>query len=369
MQFITTKENLGQAANIVQRAVSPQTPVPILACLFLEATSNTLQVTATDLDFGISTVLPITTVSEGAVALPARYVTNLLNKLPNLDINITTDLATNSTTFAYGENSEMVLNGYPAEEFPKFPDLPEQPVLKIKQNVFKNMLKKVLFAVDHDERRPIFTGLSISINETGELVMVGTDTRKLAVCKEHLDQPPDKTISMIVPGKNLNELYKILEDVDDYFYLYLSENRIFFVLDKIKVMSRLIAGQYPDYRIVVPDHFQCEIKARVSALLETAERASLLIDAKRNVFSVNFHSQGLTTYFYTESGRIREELRADFTGEPIDVGFNVRLFIDLLKAIDTEEVIIKLSGRKTPALFLPVGQEDYFSLLVPAVAG
>jgi DNA polymerase-3 subunit beta len=367
MQFIAPRSDLNTVTQIAQRAISLRSPLPILSCLYFETSDNILTVTATDLEFGIRCTLPVTTLLEGSAALPAKYVTSLLNKLPDIDINVCCDVSNNNTSFTYGD-SELVLNGYPADEFPRFPDLPQTPALKIKQNVFKRMLKRVLFAVSNDERRPIFTGVHIRLNEKGVLSMVATDTRKLAVCEENLEIPRDRLINVIVPGKTLNELYKLIDAVDDEFDLYLTENQIFFVIGNTCLMTRLIAGQYPDYQVVIPARYECEVKAPLNDLLEAAERASLLIDTKRNVFNISFQPQGLMIYFYTESGRIREELMADFSGNPIDVGFNVRLFIELLRSMDSENVIIKLSGRESPALFLPVDQESYFSLLVPAVA-
>lgn len=366
MQFTAHRSDLATASQITQRAISLRSPVPSLSCLFFETSDNMLAITATDLEFAIRCTLPVTTLQNGSTLLPAKYVTSLLNKLPDIDIVVSSDTTSNNTSFIYGD-SELVLNSYPMDEFPRFPDLPGLPALKLNQSMFKRMLKRVLFAVSSDERRPIFTGVHIQLNDEGVLSMVATDTRKLAVAEEKLENTAGDTINVIVPGKTLNELYKLMDMIDDDFEIYLTENQIFFVIGNITVMSRLIAGQYPDYRVVIPARYECEVKTAIIDLLEAAERASLLIDTKRNVFNVSFHPQGLLIHFFTESGRIREELRAEFSGEPIDVGFNVRLFIDLLRSMDADDVIIKISGRESPALFLPVDQKGYFSLLVPAV--
>lgn len=367
MHFRILKDSLNELTQISLRAVSQRNPLPILSCLLFETSDNNLTITATDLEFGIRCNVPVDTVVEGSAALPGKYVASLSTRLPEANIEVFTDMSTNTTTFSYLD-SEMVLHGFPAEEFPKFPALPEQPSFSIGQDIFKTMLKRVLFAVAYDEHRPVFNGINIKISEDGILSMSATDTRKLAVCEERVEQLTGRVINIIVPGKTLGELFKILEPVEEKFNVYVTENKVFFEIHNICLMSRLIAGQYPDYRIVIPNNFVCEARAPVDKLLDAAERALLLVSTMRNVFNIKFQPGDLMVYFNSESGRIREEIGAEFTGEPLDVGFNVKFFIDLLRAMDTEEVIIKLSGYNSPALFKPVNGENYFSILVPAVA-
>ncbi|WP_051273499.1 DNA polymerase III subunit beta [Desulfotruncus alcoholivorax] len=367
MHFSINRDQLSYAINIVQRAVSNRNPMPIFSCVHLETIGNILNVTATDLEFGIRCSLQVDSLLDGAAALPSKYVSSLMTKLPVGNIDVKCDISSNTTTFNYG-NSEMVLNGFPAEEFPLFPELPNKPTLRLNQNIFKRMLKRVLFAVSNDERRPVFTGVNITVDEDGTLSMVATDIRKLAVSQEKAVDSNGQIINIIVPGKTLNEVFKIIDAVDDYFEIYLTDNKVFFTVNNICIMSRLITGQFPNYRIVIPSNFVCELKSKVSDLLDAAERASLLIDTRRNVFNIRFQPEQLLLYFYTESGRIREEITTAFSGDPMDVGFNIRFFIDLLRSMDTEEVNIKISGHESPAIFEPVGDQSYFSILVPAVA-
>lgn len=367
MHFTAPKSELNNLTQITLRAVSQRNPLPILSCLHFETAENKLTITATDLEFGIRCTMPVETVVEGTAALPGKYVGSVFTRLPESNINVITDLTTNTTTFSYLE-SEMALHGFPAEEFPRFPTLPEQPSFTIGQDVFRVMLKRVMFAVAFDEHRPVFNGINIKISEDGILSMVATDTRKLAVCEEKIEELAGRVINIIVPGKTLNELFKILEPVEEKFKIFVTENKVFFEIGSICLMSRLIAGQYPDYRIVIPKNHLCEVKAPVNALIEAAERAMLLVSARRNVFNIKFQPGELLVYFNSESGRIREEIWAEFSGNPVDVGFNVKFFIDLLRAMDAEEVFIKLSGHDSPALFKPVDDENYFSILVPAIA-
>ncbi len=367
MRFSAQRDVLNTAAQITQRAVAQRSPMPVLSCLLFETSGNTLTVTATDLQFGIRCTVPVNTMEEGAAALPYRHVSSLFSRLPEMEIDVRSDPSDNTIIFTYGE-SELVLNGYPAEEFPNFPVLPQHAVLKIKQSTFKDMLKKVLFAVASDEHRPVFTGVHMQVNEAGTLTLVATDTRKLAVCEAKLELPADRVINVIVPGKTLNELYKLIEAVEAEIEIYITENQVFFVINNICIMSRLIAGKFPDYKIVLPSRYVCEIKAAVNDLIEAAERVSLLVDPKRNVFNIHFQNNSLIFYFFTGTGRIREEITAELSGEPIDVGFNVRFFLELLRSMDSEEVIIQLSGRDSPAMFKPAGDDSYFSILVPAIA-
>ena len=367
MHFTAFKNDLNSITQIALRAVSQRNPLPVLSCLLFESQENSLTVTATDLEFGICCTMPVETLVNGAAALPGKYVSSFFARLPETNIDVITDLSTNATTFSYG-NSEMVLHGFPTEEFPRFPAMPEQPSFSIGQEVYKKMLSRVLFAVAYDEHRPVFNGVNIRISAEGILSMVATDTRKLAFCEEKVDHLAGQIINVIVPGKTLIELFKILENTEEEFSIYITENKIFFQIGSVCLMSRLIAGQYPDYNIVIPGEYICEVKAPVEDLINAAERAMLLISTRRTVFNIKFQPGTLMVYFNSESGRIREEIGADFSGTDIDVGFNVKFFIDLLKAMDTDEVIIKLSGDDSPALFKPVGRDDCFSILVPAIS-
>lgn len=367
MQFIAPRENLNTLVQIAQKTIAQRSPLPLLSCLHFECKDNMLYLSSTDLEFGIRCTMPVTTVVDGTAAIPAKYVTSLFSRLPDIDIDIKCDISNNTTKFTYGE-SEVVLNGYPADEFPIFPSLPDKPTLTMKQGKFKDMIKHVIYAISTEEHRPVFTGVNIQTSQDGKLSMVTTDTRRLALCVEDLETPLEQAINIIVPGKTLNELAKILDSADDDLNIYITENKVFFIVDSICLMSRLIAGQFPDYKIVIPETYNCEVRTPVSQLIDAAERASLLVNTKRNVFNINFKPNGIMIYFYTETGRIREEIEADFKGEPLDTGFNVRFFIEVLKSIDSDEVIIKLSGQDSPALFKPVGDDRYFSILVPAVS-
>lgn len=367
MHFKSQKADLNLVTQIAQKAVSNRNPLPILSCLLLEAADNTFTVTATDLEMGIRCSVPAETVVEGSTALPAKMLASLISRLPDGEIGIETDVATNTTSFNYGV-SNLTLNGFPAEEYPQFPSMPENPILKIQQNTFKKLLKRVLFALEEDNQRPIFNGANLNIDENGKMTMVATDTRRLAVCEETLEAAPDQPVNIIVPARALNEFSKLIEFTEDKFEVYLTENQVFFVVGDICMMSRLIMGQYPDYSVVLPQKFICEVKAPVSKIMETAERASLLANTRHNVLSASFQPEGLNISFNTESGRIQEKVPVDFlSGESLMLGLNVKLLIDQLKAVETEQVTIKVSGPKTPALFQPENLDGYFSILVPAM--
>lgn len=368
MKFKAQKDELAAVIQTVQRTTTNRTPLPVLTGIHLEAADNRLTATSTDLEMGIQCTIPVTVEEEGATVIPAKTLTGLISRLPETEISVSTDHST-VTSFTYG-NSSFDLNGFPVDEFPKFPAMPDNPVLRIKQGKFKKLLKQVLFAVSTDSARPIFTGVHLRITEEGQLSMVATDTRRLAVCEERLDTCPDRPVDIVVPGKTLNEFSRLLDSEENEFEVFITENQVFFRLENTCIMSRLIAGQYPNYGSVVPREYRCEVKAPVEALMEAAERAALLADVKRNVFSAFIQPEGILFAFEAETGRVHEEVRdIEFNGEPIQLGLNVKLFVEQLKAAaEAERVTIKLSGAQSPALFQPEGAEGYFSLLVPAVA-
>ena len=365
MHFIAAHEQLNSLMQITQKTISQRSPMPILSCVHFECKNNYLFLSSTDLEYGIRCSMPITSIVDGSAAIPAKYLTGIFAKLPDIDIHIKGNIANNTTTLIYGD-SEIVLNGYPAEEFPLFPSFPEEPSFAVQQGQFKNLIKKVIFAVSSEDQRPIFTGINILVSPDGVITMLATDIRRLAYAKDKLINPPKEPINIIVPSKAMQELYKILDNTEDTFNIYIADNKVFFVMDNICLMSRLIAGTFPDYKLIIPEKYVCETKASVNSLLEAAERISMLVDSKRNVFSISLKPNNMVIFFFTETGRIREEVSADLQGEPIDIGYNVRFFIDALKSIDDEEVLIKISGSNSQSLIMAPGEDNYFNVLVPA---
>lgn len=363
MRFTTTKSNLVYAIQTVQRAISPRSPMPVLSGILFHAAADQLTATATDLDLTIECMVPVTVEEPGALVLPARFIGELARRLPDVPIEFKTSSRATTATINYGQ-SQSSIHGFSPEQFPDIPRAPEKPLLQIGAELLKDALRQVIFASSTDETRPIFTGVLFEVQNDG-LTLVATDTHRLAWRKVPLTA--EEPINVIVPGKTFNELIKIAGGGEENIIsVSLAENRIFFAGPGILISSRMIAGSFPPYRQVIPEEFCTVVHAVTRELLEATERASLLINEGVPVVHFNLRQEACILSVHTETGWIREELNMQMEGEAMEISFNHRYLSDALRAVNSEKVIINLTGPLSAAVIRCPENEHYLSLLLPA---
>ncbi|MCF8010172.1 MAG: DNA polymerase III subunit beta [Clostridiales bacterium] len=364
MNFTVATEKLLTALQTVSGMVSSRAPLPILSGIFFQIENNSLYITATDMNQGILTSIPVNVKYPGKAVLPAKQVIELLRRLPDIEIEVENNSENNITTIKY-MNSELNLHGFPPDEYPMLPDLTEENSISVSQNLFKKMLKQVLHAVAIEEHRPIFTGVLLEIMEN-KLTLVATDTHRLSLRTTTLEYNFESIINAVVPGKTLNELVKLLNKEESKINIYITENQIFFLLENIKIVSRLLKGNFPNYKIAIPENIASEIKLNKSEFLNAVDRALLL--SNPTMQKVNIHAQNniLNIYLNSDKGAIREDINIVNSGKDLKVGFNGRYLKDALKSMENEEIYFQLTGPTTPALLKPIDSNEYLSLLVPA---
>jgi len=363
MNFISNREDLLFAVQTVQRAVSPKNPLPILSGIKFETEGDLLIVSATDLEIGIKCSVKAEILENGSAVLPARYITELIRRLPDVPVFIKSDSLTGSVTVNYGR-SETVINGFPVEEFPDL-QIPAYEVgFDISEDILKEVIRQVVFAAGTDENRPVFTGVLLEINE-GEMQMVATDTHRLAWRKLKLKDCGGIYINVIVPGKTLNELGRIIGQREKLVRVTLNDNQIFFDMGNVCLVSRLISGKYPSFHHVIPQEPVCRVRLKTRELAESAERAALLIPESTPVIKLFLEDDTLVISVSTAAGRVYEEIPVYQEGEPVQVAFNARYLIEILKVIECDEIDIEFSGPLSPGIIRPAGDKDYLYLLLP----
>ncbi|BAF58183.1 DNA polymerase sliding clamp subunit [Pelotomaculum thermopropionicum SI] len=364
MKIISDRENLFNALQVVQRAVSVKNPLPILSGIKFEAEDDRLFLTATDLEMGIRCSITAEVLQPGAAVLPARYITELIRKLPDQPFLIESDQDTGHVTIRYA-SSEASMNCFQADEYPEFP-VPEGKIeFTVPADTVREVIRQVIFAVGSDENRPVFTGVLFEVRE-GQVQVVATDTHRLAWRKFDLEERiSGADINLIIPGRSLNELARIAGGQDGRVKVTAAESQVLFTVGETSLITRLIGGNFPNYRQVIPQEFVSRIRAKTKDLAEATERASLLskdgapavrLDAGGNVMVVTANS---------EVGRVREELAVQQEGEPVQIAFNARYLSDVLKVVGSEEIDIEFTGPLSPGVIRPVGSTDYLSLLLP----
>ncbi len=363
MKFACDKENLLTAVQIVQRAVSLKNPLPILGGIKFETENERVVLSATDLEMGIRCSFNAEITESGSSVLPAKVISELIRRLPDLPIFIESDSLTGSTTVKYGQ-SEASINGYPVEEFPDFP-MPESEIKFILPGaVLKDMVRQVVYAAATDENRPVFTGVLLEAGG-GEMSMVATDTHRLAWRKINLEEYQDLNINLIIPGKTLNELVKISGSAEQNIQITVTENQVLFNNGDVCLISRLIGGQFPNYRQVIPGEYISRIRVSTRELAEATERAALLTRDGSPIIRLKISDNTLVVSVNTEAGRVREEIPIYQEGEPLQFAFNARYLSDALKMIGSEDVNIEFTGPLSPGILRPVSDIEYLSLLLP----
>ncbi|SHK53307.1 DNA polymerase III subunit beta [Desulforamulus aeronauticus] len=361
MKIICTRQNLIQGVSTSQRAVSTKNPLPILSGILLTATNNQLELKGTDLEMGIQCIIPCTVQEEGSIVLPAKYLGEIVRRLPDTPIQIETQEGVN-VVIRYGQ-SEITINGFSAEEFPGFPNPQGKNSIIIAEEDLKEHLRQILFATSPDENRPVFTGVLLEAAE-GTIKLVATDTHRLALKEINASSELQET-NVIIPGKTLNELARVIGAADKNVTISIGDNQIIFGMEDTLFISRLIDGQFPNYRQVVPQGYKTRIRLKTKELLEAVERASLLARVGTQIIRLSIEEEKIIITANTEVGRIHEEVAVYLQGDTMQIAFNALYLIDALRAIGSDDIYLDLSGPLSPGILRPVEGDDYLSLVLP----
>jgi len=373
LKFVSNKNNMLLGVTIVQKAVSSKNTIPILGCVYLEATiDNTLILRTSDLEISIEQVIPVETIAPGKAVLPAKYFIDIVRHLPEMDIIF--ELTGESLLISY-EKSRMVINTYPIDEFPNLPIVNKIASFTLNPSTFKKAVKQASIALSIDNNRPIFTGMLLEYKGENNLTVVSTDTHRLAY---HIEKVKDveldsevNSVEIIVPGKVLIEVSRLLESDSMINLIIGKNNQVVFKFSTTSIYSRLILGQFPNYRQVMPSSFKSEALINTKELLHSLERAALLIredEIKKRPSNVklNFQEDSLTIDSYAqEVGNIHEEINIQLTGEELNISFNARYLLDALKVIDDEKLSFKFTGSLSPAIIEPATGDGFIYLILP----
>ncbi len=362
MKFLINKEKLHYAIQNVQRAISPRSPLPILTGILFSCSEGLLKLSATDMEFSINCLVPASVSEPGSLVIPAKYISDFSKKLPDVPIEFETVGGGTLATIRYGQ-SELNINGYNADDFPSF-QVPEGDfTFTLKAEEFRNIIKKVSYALSTDDARPVFTGVLLEI-EGLNAIMVATDTFRMAMNKFKLESEHRDLINVIVPGKTINETVRVMGSCNEV-KITLSSNHIMLETEDTVIKSKLIPGRFPSYRQVIPETFSCTVNASIKEMLDAADRASLIAGERNSLILFQTRSNGVVISVRSENGWIREDIPALVEGEELDVLFNVRYLCDVLRTCE-EDISMKLTGTYTPTLINSPGDSQYLSIIVPA---
>lgn len=363
MKFKIKKDVLVSGIQAVQNVISSKSALPILSNVLLEAYQDSIRLTATDLDIGISCVLPVNTSEPGLITIPAKKLGEIVKELPSESISISTKK--NNMVTIDTDTCQFKIVGLSSEEFPKLPEFKDREVIKIDQGVLKEMLNLTSFAVSFDETRYILNGILFKI-EKGNINLVATDGKRLAVIDKKINQGTDKDIKTIVPIKTIHELIRNLKD-DGELSLVINNNQALFDLGNIVIISRLIEGEFPDYKQVVPGVSENKMFVERAEFLLAVKRAALLSTPDYQAIKFEMFKDKLVVSKTTpDVGESREELRIEYKGKELVIGFNPNYLLDVLKNLKEEKICLEVSDSDKPAV---VRVDGYTYVVLPMRLG
>jgi DNA polymerase III subunit beta len=352
MNLTIAKEQILTGLQAVQNVVSTRTTLPILSNVLVRATEGKVEFTATDLDVTISCSVEATVKKAGATTIPVKKFFGIIRELTSPEIEIETD-DKNVTSIRAG-SSFFKIRGLAAEEFPPLPKFKEDKRVTIPQEKFRGMLKKTSFAISTDESRYVLNGIFLSLKDH-KITMVATDGRRLALVDEEAEISDKSQGEFIVPAKAVNELGRLLGDkgnVDVNF----SDNQASFTLQNEKspgvlIVTKLIEGNYPNYRQVIPAETKERIALPREEFLHALRRAEIMTSDKQNSVKLAFGKNQLAiTANSPDVGEAREGMAVNYKGKDLAIAFNPAYLIDPLNALSNDEVFIELIDELSPGV-------------------
>ena len=370
MKFTIARNTFIKKLNAVQRAISSKTTIPILTGLKIEAEEDRLILTGSNTDISIETTIStndeeahLNIESTGAVVLTARFFGDIVKKLP--DNTMLLEVKDGFQTTITSGASEFKINGLDANNFPHLPEVDSQTTITLKADVFSEMINETVIAVSNQESRPILTGIHFTI-EGNKLSAVATDSHRLSQRVINLPEPIKMPEDIIIPGKSLLELSRMLDDEIDTITLQISENQALFTF-----YSRLLEGLYPDTSRLIPKESSTEMEFEAPELLASIERASLLSHAGRNnvvKLTINAaNKQAIISGDSPEVGNVEEEVvTKDIVGEDLEISFNPDYLKDALRSFGHTSIKMAFTSALRPFTLVPTeDQENFIQLITP----
>jgi DNA polymerase-3 subunit beta len=383
MKIICSQESLLHGIQTVQKGISSRIGLPIYNGILFEANEdNKVHLFATDLEIGIDCYIPAQVIETGSTVIPSRIISELIKKFPEGKIEI--ECKDNNITTVKENNSNYKILGFSAEEFSNFPEIKMRAKIKLNQKLLKEAIQQVIFAASRDENRTFLNGALFKIIDN-KIEVVTTDSHRLSlknIKPIKIESLLTEGVEVIIPYRALSELSRLLLDNKEVFIeVRIGEKQILFILfpdgqkNSIRIYSRLIEGQFPDYHQIIPDSFKTEIKVNTKDFMDKMERISLFVREDLNTVKMEAinktgdqKEERCEIILKAESpstGEASEKIFCLKKGEDITITFNTNYILDVLKIIKKESTVIKLNDPLNPVIITPDEDKNYTYILMP----
>lgn len=362
MKFTCNTHDLSESCGNVQRVVSSKGTIPATEGILIRAYKSGLTLTGYDLEVGMHTSLDAQVAEEGSIILNARLLCDILRRLPGETVTLEAD-DRQLTTIRCGE-AEYSLVGIDADEFPELPNVSDGFPVVLPRNVLKNMIRQTIFAVAVNDTKAVHNGVKFEVEE-GCLKLIAVDGFRLAVRREAIDYRGEE-LSFVVPAKTLSEVTKLLDDTDEPASMAIGKRHIIFEVGSYSVISRLLEGEFLDYRAAIPTQNATTVHVNTRLLTDSIERTSLLIvDRMKSPVRCVIDDNQIKISSITSLGSANDRINAEIEGKRIEIGFNSRYLLEALKVVDADEVRLELNSPISPILVLPTEGDHFLFLVLP----
>ncbi len=361
MNIICNKSKLTEAVSTVSRAVSGKSMIPALEGILLKAADGQLILSGYDLEMGITTAIEAMVKEPGELVLSARLFSDMVRRMPSDEVTILSD--EKLLTQVIGGATEYTILGLNAQEYPELPSLSDSVCVSISQSMLKSMIMQTLFAISVSDAKPILTGALFEISEN-DITVVSVDGYRMALRRENVKA--GQPINFVVPGKALHEIAKLLDDSEEAVTLQVSKKHIIVNIGGYSVISRLLEGDFLDYRSAIPNDDKMEVTVGVREFIQSIERTSLLIsDRLKSPLRIKLESGLVKILCSTTMGKAYDEFAVDGITESMEIGFNSKYLLDALRASECDRVKLLISGPRSPVKVVPMDSDNFLFLVLP----
>ncbi|MGH2365896.1 MAG: DNA polymerase III subunit beta [Chloroflexota bacterium] len=369
MKVTCPQESLSKGLATVGRAVAARSTMPILSNILLATDGTRLRLSATNLEISINCWVQAEIEQEGRITVPARLLTDFVNSLPSAPV----DMALNPTNRVVNMKclrTEGNLRGVSADEFPAVPTVQAGVVMRQQGQALKEMINQVAIAAATDDSRPIFTGVLTTFRGT-DVTMVAADGFRLGLRSTELAEGAPEELVIIIPARSLLELARILPDgkgQDEFVEIAVTpnKNQVIFRTATVELVSRLLEGQFPNYKQIMPKEWKTQAVVATSALLNATKTASFFARESANIVRLKFDASEVTvSATSSDLGDNESVIDAVVEGDPAEIAFNARYLADALSVLDSEQVRVEVMNPSAPGVIKPVDSTDYVHVIMP----
>ena len=362
MKFECEKTLLTAAIEGVSLAITNRAAIPVLQGILLKAEGFALTLTGYDMEMGITTTIECNVLIPGEMVLDAKLFGSMVARMPAGTVHV--ELDDNGTAVVRGGVAEFEVPAMLAGEYPMLPNPGAENTMTVKCGMLREMIEKTIYAVSQDDKKPAHTG-ELFVIEPGSLTIVALDGYRLAIIQRDVQCTRD--IRIIIPAKTLQELLKIMGGPDDDIKIDANRRYVVFTTNGYTIMSRLIEGEFLNYKSVIPDGCRSKVVVDCKQFIDTIERASLIITERlKNPLRITFAKDKITVRCQTTLGKVVDEFPpVKMEGDAVEIGFNNRYMLEALRNARSERVLLEINGPLSPVKMLPEEGKDFIYLVLP----